>query len=78
MYKKIMLLGLAAMMVGVMGSCKKDYECDCHLDDQEGNHTDEELMIQKSSKSDAEDACHEFEHAFEESGMYSEVDCQLK
>lgn len=78
MYKKIMLFGLAALTVGVMGSCKKDYVCDCHLDDMDDNHTDEEVMIESAKKSEAEDACHDIEHEFEEMEMYKHADCQLK
>lgn len=78
MYKKIMLFGLAALTVGVMGSCKKDYVCDCHLDDMDDNHTDEEVMIESAKKSEAEDACNDIEHEFEKMEMYKHADCQLK
>lgn len=77
MYKKIMLFGLAALTVGVMGSCKKDYVCDCHLDDVDDNHTDEEVMIENASKGDAEEECNDIEHDFEEMELYVEADCSL-
>lgn len=78
MYKSVLLIGLAALTMGVMVSCKKDYVCDCHLDDANGNHSDEEMMIEKAKESDAEEACKNFEVELEDSNMYSEVDCSLK
>lgn len=78
MKKGIFIIGLVAFTVGSLASCKKDYECHCHLDDMNGNHSDEELMIEKATEDEAEEACHEFEHGFEESGNYKEIDCSLK
>lgn len=78
MNKRVLLVGLVVLTMGVMGSCKKDYVCDCHLDDPDGNHSDEEMMIEKAKESDAEEACKNFEYELENSGMYSEVDCSLK
>lgn len=78
MYKKIMLFGLAILTVGVMGSCKKDYVCDCHLDDMDDKHSDEEVVIESSKKGDAEDACSEIQGNFEAMETYKNADCQLK
>ncbi len=78
MKKGVFIVGLVALTAGSLVSCKKDYECHCHLDDMNGNHTDQEKMIEKATEEEAEEACHEFEHGFEESGNYKEIDCSLK
>ncbi|MGM0479224.1 MAG: hypothetical protein ACQERC_08360 [Bacteroidota bacterium] len=78
MNKRILFVGIAALAIGVTSSCKKDYECHCHLDDMQGNHMDEEMMIENEREEDAKAACDEFKHSFEDSGNYEEVDCSLK
>ncbi len=78
MKKGIFILGLVGLTVVSVASCKKDYECHCHLDDMQGNHMDEEMMIENEREEDAEEACNEFKHGFEDSGNYEEVDCSLK
>lgn len=78
MYKKMMLFGLAALTVGIMGSCKKDYVCDCHLDDMDDNHSDEEVVIESAKKGEAEEDCIDIENNFEAMEMYKHADCQLK
>lgn len=78
MNKKMFLVGMAALAIGLMSSCKKDYVCDCHLDDMQGNHSDEEMMIEGSKEDDAEETCENFESELKNSGSYEEVDCSLK
>lgn len=77
MYKKFMLLGLAALTVGIMGSCKKDFVCDCHSDDPESTMEDREYDF-NGKKSDAEEFCDGREHHLEDDHGYKDVHCQLK
>ena len=77
MSKKLMLIGLAIFTLSLT-SCKKDFECDCHIDTVDGEHIDKEVDIKDAKKSDAEKMCDDIEHNFEKNENYKEVDCQLK
>lgn len=74
--KKVFVLSLAFVALALT-SCKKDYVCDCHIDDVDGNHIDQELDINGAKKGDAEKVCDDFEHQLEDNEMYEEADCQL-
>jgi len=60
--KKIILI--TAISTLVLASCKKDYTCDCTSDS--GKIV---LVLENSSKSDAEDTCN---------SVNSEFTCELK
>ncbi len=74
--KKIFVL--AAVSVFVLASCKKDYVCDCHVDYNDGTpHEDIEYDIKGASKSDAEDACDNFESTLKINPIVEKVNCDL-
>jgi hypothetical protein len=78
MKKTILLLALFSFS---LVACKKDYRCDCDYKEAHGDHYDDEkkqLPIEKSSKSDAEDACDAFKKTIEADPDHKDVKCELK
>ena len=77
MNKKFIIVALAVVTFGAVG-CRKDYECDCHIDTTDGEHIDMEYEASSLKKSEAEDWCHDIEHNLEEVPSYEDVHCDLK
>lgn len=80
MKKNILVLGLALGFLFVT-SCKKDYACDCHYEEEHEDHTHDEAVIYplgKLSKKDAEKLCTEKETALAAEPEHSQVHCDLK
>lgn len=74
--KKIFIV--LAVSAFALSSCKKDFECDCHVHYNDGTpHEDFEYDIKNSKKSEAEDICHDFEHDLEKLPNVEKVHCHL-
>lgn len=74
---KFIFIGAAALAVS-LASCKKDYECDCHIDTVAGEHIDDETKIEDAKKADAEEKCEAIEKTLAADPANEKVHCDLK
>lgn len=57
--KKIGLLAVAALLVGGMSSCVKDYDCTCTVTYGDGSASETETIKVKGTKKTSETLCEE-------------------